>query len=764
MKTAARAVLGAAVFPPLCLAAALLAGLLIGIEPVGGDPDRLYRPIKTELARALAEGRLPFWSDRLGLGFPMVAESHAAAFYPPNWLLYGLLPVPAAYRIAMFLHYLLLVAATFAYARRLEISASGAALAALSFGFCGFQAIHSSHETIYHALAYLPVCLYLADRFLEEGRPGVLVALAVAYAMQLSVGHFQVQSWTAGLVALIGLCRLARPPRRGGRVFGLVAALAWGGAIMAVQLAATWELTRFVGFDRRAFTDLAFYGFPPAHWVELFAPTLFRGVRGGPEAGYWYSQMTTGYEACFYVGTIPLILAIIGLCAGRGAGRGRAFWWAVSASTFLTAVMPLLWIEGYAWIVSIPGMGLFRAPGRFLALASFGLCLAAGRGLDCASSTRVMIGLGLSALLAAIAGWWGFVWCVRPDHFAQLGGDRLLLSLALAAACWVVAIGLLAARARGAIRPGVLLVATAVELGGLYYTSTTDWGWSIAVPESSPVLSALANEGEVGRVAGLVHDLPLRFGMAPIYPQTGFKPPPPHPLFERLTQRAAADAPWGRGLLRRFGATHGVWDGPVDGDDVETILTTEDSALDRLVHKPPGAPPHASWRLVRYKKVTPQVRAATRARYAPDEASLVAGISYDDDPTVVWYQEGDRPSNEQAPRATVARVVEWNGREAIVEHDGPCDLVVNRTYYPGWYASIDGGPERPVDRAEFGVQVLHLPGSGTHRARFTFRPTNLRTASGISAAALVLVIGVLAFGSRRSAASRRAGPSVGETP
>ena len=32
----------------------ILGGLLLGIEPVGGDPDRLYRPIKEVLAESLA--------------------------------------------------------------------------------------------------------------------------------------------------------------------------------------------------------------------------------------------------------------------------------------------------------------------------------------------------------------------------------------------------------------------------------------------------------------------------------------------------------------------------------------------------------------------------------------------------------------------------------------------------------------------------------------------------------------------------------------
>ena len=82
-----------------CLAASvavgtLLVGLLAGFEPSGGDPDTLYRPLKSELARAIKDGTLPFWSDRIGLGVPLLAESQVAAFYPPNLLLYSVLAVP----------------------------------------------------------------------------------------------------------------------------------------------------------------------------------------------------------------------------------------------------------------------------------------------------------------------------------------------------------------------------------------------------------------------------------------------------------------------------------------------------------------------------------------------------------------------------------------------------------------------------------------------------------------------------------------------
>jgi hypothetical protein len=115
-------------------------------------------------------GRLPFWSDRLGLGIPLVAESHVATFYPANWLLYRVWNVRTANRMSLWLHWLALAAATFAYARGLAASRSGAALAAVSSTLCGFQAVHALHEPIYHVMPFLPLCLLLADRYMMTRR------------------------------------------------------------------------------------------------------------------------------------------------------------------------------------------------------------------------------------------------------------------------------------------------------------------------------------------------------------------------------------------------------------------------------------------------------------------------------------------------------------------------------------------------------------------------------------------------------------------
>ena len=154
---------------PLLIVGTLLFPLLVGFEPVGGDADLMYRPIKAELARSLREGRLPYWSDHFGIGTPLVAESHVAAFYPPNWVFYRIFKTATAYRLSLWLHFVALAAATYAYARVLGFPRRQGPSAALGFSLCGFQAVHTVHEPFYTLMPYVPLCLLLAHRYAATG-------------------------------------------------------------------------------------------------------------------------------------------------------------------------------------------------------------------------------------------------------------------------------------------------------------------------------------------------------------------------------------------------------------------------------------------------------------------------------------------------------------------------------------------------------------------------------------------------------------------
>ncbi len=352
----------------VCVVGGIMAPVLVGFAPLGGDPELMYQPIKAELARALAAGRLPFWSDRFGLGVPLVAESHVAVFYPPNWFLYRFWHVETAYGLSMWAHWVALVAATFAYAHTLGITPAGAAMAALSFTLCGFQSVHAVHEPFYHVMPYLPLCLLLADRYAATGRPAWLAGLALAWGVQIALGHFQIQMWTGGLALLSGAWRaLGRSPsaatgsdrRHPWRILGLILGLAWGAAIAGVQLRLTWELTGVAGFNRPA-EFLSNHLFPPEHWAQLALPEVFLGRPMGAGDDYWFRLKTFAGEACAYVGVVPLILAFVGWVSTR-RDRTLTAWRLVAPLSMVLATMPGWWPAGFDMLLHLPGLGWFRA-------------------------------------------------------------------------------------------------------------------------------------------------------------------------------------------------------------------------------------------------------------------------------------------------------------------------------------------------------------------------------------------------------------------
>ena len=107
---------------------------------------------------------------------------------------------------------------------------------------CGPRAV--LHLDALHAL-----CLLLGDWFVSTGQFRWLALLALAWGAQVTIGHFQIQMWTAGLVLTTGGWRVLHRRLPGTRWLALASGLGWGAAIAWAQLGLTWELTRLTGFS-----------------------------------------------------------------------------------------------------------------------------------------------------------------------------------------------------------------------------------------------------------------------------------------------------------------------------------------------------------------------------------------------------------------------------------------------------------------------------------------------------------------------------------
>ena len=735
----------------LALVGAVLGGLLVGYEPVGGDPDRLYRPLKSELARALRNGGLPFWSSRFGLGVPLIAESHVAAFYPPNLVLYRVFDVSTAYRLSMWLHYVALVATTYLYARCLGLTPWGSALAAVSFALCGFQTIHSSHEPFYSMMPYLPLALFCTERYMTNGRMFWLALLALCLGVQWTLGHFQIQMWTGGLVILTALWRAGFNSQSWRRAFGVIAATGWGVGLAALQLGLSWQFADSVRQTGRGARELLFYSFPPSHWFELVLPRLIRELRLGPEGPYWFGQQTSGYEAALYVGTLPLVFAVIG-AFGRPAGRSAALWRILVPVSFALATMPHWWPEGFLRLVALPGIGYFRVAARYTLLTSLGLAVLAGEGFD-RSICRLRFRAGLGAALVlggsgAVAAWF---WTYRPDVQLLSGWGGMPAGFVWGGVAWPVAVAAVVAWRSQRLPSWAPLAATGIELGILFYLGTTQWGWAVAVPARSPILSELIRRPPTGLVGGEIENLPVRVDLATAAPYLGLAHPPANRILilpQELLLRGDSIAPqqkldpavltrWllrcrvshlvgRRDRFRTLGQPAGHW---------------QDHALDQIYPRKPSDPADLAWSIVELGEPSPEVRVALRARAVADRPSLINRLSREDDRDLAWFLAEDQVPPR--PDARSARLISWDGTVATVEHEGTCDLVIARTFDAGWLARIDGGPEQSVLPVDGGFQAVRLPGSGRHRIALSYRPPRFVLYATISLVALASAVSVV---------------------
>ncbi|HEY2156069.1 MAG TPA: YfhO family protein, partial [Isosphaeraceae bacterium] len=492
-----------------------LGGCLVGFGHLGNDPDRSTRNIKIALARALARGELPFWAEEFGLGSPLAAESHVAAFYPPNWPAYSALETLTAFDLLMWLHYLGMAASTYLLARVLGATPWGSALAGVAYALSGHVACHSVHEPFYNALAYLPLALAMVERLMATGRAIWAVLLALALGVELTVGHFQYQFYTILAALFLAAWRTLADGRPWRRLAGVVGALAWGFAIAGIQMALTAEIVLFTKLRMEKTVVMATLSYPPWHAVELALPLMFARVPGA----YWNTtQATYRQEACLYVGTAALILAIVGLMA-RGRSRSFAPWLVLGVLGLALPAMTRLWLRGYMALLELPGFGQFRCPGRYTIFTTLALCLLAGAGLDRAIDARTFRrGLIAAAVAFVVAVAWAVGYAALPRYRPYLWDGRLATTIGVGALSWASAVAALIAWRRGTVGAWAPLVVLAAELGVLFYVGTGEWGWHEHPERGDTVLGRLALAPGVGRVGGDLFDVPIRAGLTPANP------------------------------------------------------------------------------------------------------------------------------------------------------------------------------------------------------------------------------------------------------
>lgn len=381
----------------------------------GGDSANLFWPIKIFIQDALgSNGVIPLWNPWSYLGVPLAASLQHAVFYPPERLLYALLPAHVAMNAGNLLHLALAGAGAWAWLRlglllpRVPAMACGALFPCTAW-FWGQQ----EHINQLAAVSWMPwaaLCWWL----LLQGRITAgrfITAFSMITAVQFLTGHPQeaVYSHLFGLALVIGSL-LVRPDRAA--LLRRIAAPALtsmviAGLLVSLQLLPTLELS---SHSRRQFPDPAYalsFSMPPDLFITYLSPHHFGSFRDGyfvrdaagniagdPAGNPIWDRRAYG-EYGLYIGVPMLLLALIGFFATR-----RRLTWGLAIITALALLLAMGgntdpgriirgaftefpdpgWSLHEAFLALFPPAKGFRVPARMIVLATFALVTLAAFG------------------------------------------------------------------------------------------------------------------------------------------------------------------------------------------------------------------------------------------------------------------------------------------------------------------------------------------------------------------------------------------------
>lgn len=276
-------------------------------------------PAQRFVHEAIRSGQWPLWNPFNFLGFPIIGDPQASIFNPV-YLLYHVIPIFPPLSVHMFglLEIAQIAAAgvfTYCLGRTLEIHPSAALLAGLVYMLGGFFPSHVEHQTWVSASAWLPLLVLLTLRLLERPRAIYIPAISLVFAAMIVAGYPQTALVAAYFVASALLWRAVQRMRAGETSVALRSALilgvslVLGGAISAVQLLPTAELTRWATRGSANFAGRVAGGLEMSAPVSLVLPLVFGSDQQSPLLG---GDITHNQ---IYIGLGPFLLTVVALLA-----------------------------------------------------------------------------------------------------------------------------------------------------------------------------------------------------------------------------------------------------------------------------------------------------------------------------------------------------------------------------------------------------------------------------------------------------------------
>jgi hypothetical protein len=726
------------------------------------------------------------WNPYHFLGMPSFGSLTFVPYVYPLDVVFGFLNKTLHFPDLTWLlaHYLLMALSMLALLRALGAAPEGAALGAVTFALTpNLVAVGAfGHGSQIMTAAYLPLLLFLLDRFARRGSLLALAGFALAAALQLLRSHVQIvfYTWLAlsgyALFLAVSAARAGKSAEAGRAVGGLAAGLLLGFGMSAFLYLPTHEYAALSvrGSGEGGGAGLPYataWSFNPREILTFVIPSMF-GFGGST---YWGSMPFTDYPN--YMGILPLALAVYG--AMRWAGTVRWYLVAVAGIALLMSFgkyfQPLYSLLYY----HLPFFNKFRVPVMVLvlvqfataALAAFGVTKALERPAPAKDKSKdpgspwvraavlsAVAGVAVTVLLHALSG--PLENAALRGH-PNLGADGARQALDMASldaikSALLLGIGFFVigfARRGRMTRTAAAIALLAVTAADLWVIDRKIIDPQVGSAEDyagyfkeTPEVTFLRSDSTLFRVYPLQwNDSRLAaYGIASVL---GYHPAKPK-LYQALADTAGIMS--SLDMLKFLNVKYVLLDGRLPPDTPGMALRQDGEIK---VYEVEGALPRA-YVVHRLKPVRDDVVSLATIRTRNFEPAREA----------LWTEPDPLPAMAEPATPDSVRVVRYDFNEAefLASTAAPGLFVLGDQYDPDWSATVDGAPAA-IHRVDYLMRGV-LIGPGIHRVRFTYAPHALQAGIRVSTISLLLTIALGGVGFLQRRRRNVPAPQTGGAP
>lgn len=668
----------------------------------GQDVIGLNYPIERFITDSFKSGEWPLWNPYSASGYPFLPGS--SVFYPLN-IIFRILPLNSAFSLTYIIHFAIAAFSMYALSRYFRLSQIASFIAAISFSFSGFfvSRVFAGHYMLIESLSWFPLFFLFLDKVLAEFKVKDLLIASVLASLVLLPGHPQPFIYLCFFSFIYTLGHIFLfPPLKIKKLLTSLSIFIITSFLSAAYLIPTVEGVIFSQRGEKiSWTSASEHSLSPKQLINFLLPDFY----GNPSSGN-YRGGALYNEVAFYIGIIPLILALFTLT--RIKDKRILLWWGVVGLAIFLAfgkhnpVYRLLY-------ELIPGFSNARIPARLTWMAVVSLPLLSGWGFDLIRSKfaylkerkPLLVILGLIIFDLFFYGSKSVIYTKGEDFYPEdevvkfLKGDKEV------------------------------------------YFRNYFLGYNI-FHDRGNVLKIFETQSEASLIAGVYGKLLDRFQVR-------------DPILDQAKERAIIRNNNSR-LLDLLNVKYLIPEGGFP--DSEVIKRVTDLPMSWFTDFDKRFPTKQYQKTPIFLRIgyLPRAFIVHQGKLFETQDKLFQSLTDyergDDLSKVALFEKDEKDlkekllniSNKDKDEQEVVEIKEYknNSLKLHVKAETAGFLVLSEIYYPGWRAFL-GQREVPIYKTNFAFRGLFVP-EGEHDIKFIFDPSSFKMGSALSLASLLVIL------------------------